>query len=116
MTADLHPGAGPFTGGSGRLQRLACSRSALKRLLGGLAALWIARSLWHAGNKKNFIRGGPGAGRVPQHDSPSVPLPAQAGGQVLAAAAMLGIDSQTVRSTHHKALVKLRKYFAEDEH
>jgi RNA polymerase sigma-70 factor (ECF subfamily) len=28
-------------------------------------------------------------------------------------AAMLGIDSQTVRSTHHKALVKLRKYFAE---
>jgi RNA polymerase sigma factor (sigma-70 family) len=27
-------------------------------------------------------------------------------------AAMLGIDSQTVRSTHHKALVKLRKYFA----
>jgi RNA polymerase sigma-70 factor (ECF subfamily) len=31
-------------------------------------------------------------------------------------AAMLGIDSQTVRSTHHKALVKLRKYFAEGEH
>jgi DNA-directed RNA polymerase specialized sigma24 family protein len=30
-------------------------------------------------------------------------------------AAMLGIDSQTVRSTHHKALVKLRKYFAEDK-
>ncbi|MBL8662712.1 MAG: RNA polymerase sigma factor [Candidatus Odyssella sp.] len=31
-------------------------------------------------------------------------------------AAMLGIDSQTVRSTHHKALVKLRKYFTEGEH
>ena len=30
-------------------------------------------------------------------------------------AAMLGIDSQTVRSTHHKALVKLRKYFALDD-
>ncbi len=29
-------------------------------------------------------------------------------------AALLGIDSQTVRSTHHKALVKLRKYFAHD--
>ncbi len=27
-------------------------------------------------------------------------------------AALLGIDSQTVRSTHHKALVKLRRYFA----
>ena len=30
-------------------------------------------------------------------------------------AAMLGIDSQTVRSTHHKALVKLRKYFADEK-
>ncbi len=30
-------------------------------------------------------------------------------------ALLLGIDSQTVRSTHHKALVKLRKYFREDE-
>jgi len=30
-------------------------------------------------------------------------------------AAMLGIDSQTVRSTHHKALVKLRKYFANEK-
>jgi RNA polymerase sigma-70 factor (ECF subfamily) len=30
-------------------------------------------------------------------------------------AVLLGIDSQTVRSTHHKALVKLRKYFAEDK-
>jgi RNA polymerase sigma factor (sigma-70 family) len=29
-------------------------------------------------------------------------------------AGLLGIDSQTVRSTHHKALVKLRKYFAEE--
>lgn len=28
---------------------------------------------------------------------------------------LLRIDSQTVRSTHHKALVKLRKYFAETE-
>lgn len=27
---------------------------------------------------------------------------------------LLGIDSQTVRSTHHKALVKLRKYFKDD--
>lgn len=27
-------------------------------------------------------------------------------------AGLLGIDSQTVRSTHHKALVKLRRYFA----
>jgi RNA polymerase sigma-70 factor (ECF subfamily) len=27
---------------------------------------------------------------------------------------LLGIDSQTVRSTHHKALVKLRKYFRKD--
>ena len=30
-------------------------------------------------------------------------------------AVLLGIDSQTVRSTHHKALVKLRKYFASDQ-
>lgn len=30
-------------------------------------------------------------------------------------AALLGIDSQTVRSTHHKALVKLRKYFTSDK-
>ncbi len=30
-------------------------------------------------------------------------------------ATMLGIDSQTVRSTHHKALVKLRKYFSGTE-
>ena len=30
-------------------------------------------------------------------------------------AVMLGIDSQTVRSTHHKALVKLRKYFASEK-
>ncbi len=30
-------------------------------------------------------------------------------------AQMLGIDSQTVRSTHHKALVKLRKYFAGED-
>lgn len=30
-------------------------------------------------------------------------------------AVMLNIDSQTVRSTHHKALVKLRKYFALDK-
>jgi DNA-directed RNA polymerase specialized sigma24 family protein len=30
-------------------------------------------------------------------------------------AKLLGIDSQTVRSTHHKALVKLRKYFAEED-
>ena len=30
-------------------------------------------------------------------------------------AAMLGIDSQTVRSTHHKALVKLRKHFTLDD-
>jgi RNA polymerase sigma factor (sigma-70 family) len=29
-------------------------------------------------------------------------------------AALLGIDSQTVRSTHHKALVKLRKYFTRE--
>jgi RNA polymerase sigma factor (sigma-70 family) len=29
-------------------------------------------------------------------------------------AALLGIDSQTVRSTHHKALVKLRRHFAEE--
>jgi RNA polymerase sigma-70 factor (ECF subfamily) len=28
---------------------------------------------------------------------------------------MLGIDSQTVRSTHHKALVKLRKYFGREQ-
>jgi RNA polymerase sigma-70 factor (ECF subfamily) len=28
---------------------------------------------------------------------------------------LLGIDSQTVRSTHHKALVKLRKYFAGED-
>jgi RNA polymerase sigma-70 factor (ECF subfamily) len=30
-------------------------------------------------------------------------------------AGLLGIDSQTVRSTHHKALVKLRKYFAGED-
>lgn len=30
-------------------------------------------------------------------------------------AATLGIDSQTVRSTHHKALVKLRKHFNETD-
>ena len=29
-------------------------------------------------------------------------------------AGLLGIDSQTVRSTHHKALVKLRRYFRKD--
>lgn len=29
-------------------------------------------------------------------------------------AALLGIDSQTVRSTHHKALVKLRRHFREE--
>jgi RNA polymerase sigma-70 factor (ECF subfamily) len=30
------------------------------------------------------------------------------------AAAVLGIDPQTIRSTHHKALTKLRAYFRED--
>jgi len=29
-------------------------------------------------------------------------------------AQLLSIDAQTVRSTHHKALVKLRRYFAEE--
>ena len=28
---------------------------------------------------------------------------------------LLKIDAQTVRSTHHKALVKLRRYFVEEE-
>ena len=28
---------------------------------------------------------------------------------------MLTVDPQTVRSTHHKALVKLRAYFKEEE-
>src|SRR5690606_17050573 len=34
--------------------------------------------------------------------------------EVAEVAAMLAIDAQTVRSTHHKALLKLRAYFAED--
>ena len=34
--------------------------------------------------------------------------------EVAEIAALLAVDAQTVRSTHHKALVKLRAYFAED--
>ena len=34
--------------------------------------------------------------------------------EVADAAALLKVDPQTVRSTHHKALVKLRKHFAEN--
>ncbi|MGF1610034.1 MAG: RNA polymerase sigma factor [Kiloniellales bacterium] len=35
--------------------------------------------------------------------------------EVAEAAEILGVDPQTVRSTHHKALTKLRAHFAEDE-
>ena len=35
--------------------------------------------------------------------------------EVAEIAAMLAVDAQTVRSTHHKALVKLRAYFGQDE-
>jgi RNA polymerase sigma-70 factor (ECF subfamily) len=30
-------------------------------------------------------------------------------------ATSLGIDPQTVRSTHHKAMLKLREYFADSD-
>ncbi|MGE5146874.1 MAG: RNA polymerase sigma factor, partial [Candidatus Eiseniibacteriota bacterium] len=35
--------------------------------------------------------------------------------EVAEIAAMLAVDAQTVRSTHHKALVKLRAYFAQED-
>jgi RNA polymerase sigma-70 factor (ECF subfamily) len=35
--------------------------------------------------------------------------------EVAEIAALLAIDAQTVRSTHHKALVKLRAYFAQED-
>ena len=35
--------------------------------------------------------------------------------EVAEAAEVLGVDPQTVRSTHHKALTKLRAHFQEDE-
>ena len=35
--------------------------------------------------------------------------------EVAEIAAMLAVDAQTVRSTHHKALVKLRAYFAPED-
>jgi RNA polymerase sigma factor (sigma-70 family) len=35
--------------------------------------------------------------------------------EVADAAQTLGIDPQTVRSTHHKAMLKLRSYFAEED-
>ena len=35
--------------------------------------------------------------------------------EVAEIATSLGIDPQTVRSTHHKAMLKLREHFADDE-
>jgi RNA polymerase sigma-70 factor (ECF subfamily) len=35
--------------------------------------------------------------------------------EVAEIATSLGVDPQTVRSTHHKAMLKLRSYFAQDE-
>jgi len=34
--------------------------------------------------------------------------------EVAEAAEMLGVDPQTVRSTHHKAMIKLRAHFKEE--
>jgi RNA polymerase sigma-70 factor (ECF subfamily) len=31
-------------------------------------------------------------------------------------ATALAVDPQTVRSTHHKAMIKLREHFAREEH
>jgi DNA-directed RNA polymerase specialized sigma24 family protein len=35
--------------------------------------------------------------------------------EVAEIAESLGVDPQTVRSTHHKAMLKLRTHFAEEE-
>ena len=35
--------------------------------------------------------------------------------EVAEIAQALGVDPQTVRSTHHKAMLKLREHFADDE-